>query len=79
MYIGVTSNLAKRIWLHKEKIVWKSFTAKYDVTKLVYFEEYTDVEEAIPREKQLKAWKRQWKLELIESTNPEWKDLYDTF
>lgn len=76
IYIGVTSNLIKRIFEHKEgKIV--GFTALYKVHLLVYYEEFDDIAEAIHREKQLKAWKRQWKIELIDKYNPEWKDLYD--
>ncbi len=74
MYIGVTSNLERRIYEHLNKITG-GFTAKYNVNKLVYYE-YTDgVEGAILREKQLKGWTRQKKNALVESTNPEWKDL----
>jgi putative endonuclease len=76
LYIGVTSDLIKRIWQHKNDIL-KGFTNKYQVHNLVYFEETTDVESAIKREKQLKAWQRKWKLELIEKMNPNWEDLYD--
>ena len=75
LYIGITSDLARRIWQHKKKLV-KGFTEKYDVDKLVYFEEYNDVGIAIQREKRLKEWKRKWKLTLIEKDNPDWKDLY---
>ena len=74
-YIGITSNLIKRIWEHKEKKV-KGFSEKYNVTKLVYFEQYIDPENAIKREKRLKRYCRKWKLELIEKENPEWEDLY---
>ena len=75
LYIGITSDLTRRIWQHKKKLV-KGFTEKYDVDKLVYFEEYNDVDIAIQREKRLKEWKRKWKLDLIEKDNPDWKDLY---
>ena len=76
MYIGVTSNLIKRVWEHKEKIA-DGFTKKYDVDKLVYVEYFRDPENAIKREKRLKKYKRQWKINLIEKDNPQWKDLYD--
>ena len=75
LYVGVTSNLIKRIWEHKNKAM-EGFTHKYSVNKLVYFEEYSDPENAIKLEKRLKNYNRQWKLELIEKENPEWKDLY---
>ena len=75
LYVGVTSNLIKRIWEHKNKAV-EGFTQKYNVDKLVYFEQYSDPENAIKREKRLKKYNRQWKLELIEKENPEWRDLY---
>lgn len=75
LYIGVTSELIKRAYEHKNDFV-EGFTKEYGVHNLVYFEETTDVESAIKREKQLKTWKRNWKLELIESKNPQWKDLY---
>jgi putative endonuclease len=77
LYIGVTSNLAKRIYEHKHKLIG-GFTKKYNVDRLVYYETTEDVESAILREKRLKKWKRQWKVELIEQKNPNWKDLcYD--
>lgn len=76
LYIGVTNNLVKRIWEHKEKAV-EGFTKKYDVVNLVYYEQTFSVESAIRREKQLKSWNRQWKIDLINKGNPEWKDLYD--
>ena len=76
LYIGVTSNLPKRVWEHKNKLV-EGFTKKYKVHKLVYFEQTENVQSALLREKQLKKWKREWKLTLIEEKNPEWKDLYD--
>ena len=75
LYIGVTSDLIKRIWQHKEGLA-DSFTKKYDVKKLVYYEQHDTAESAIHREKRLKEWKRQWKLELIEKFNPKWDDLY---
>ena len=76
LYIGVTNDLRKRVYEHKNDLV-EGFTKKYQVHKLVYFEETFDIESAIKREKQLKAWKRKWKLELIEKSNPNWDDLYD--
>ena len=75
IYIWVTNNITRRTFEHKEKQV-KWFTEKYDVEKLVYYEPYEDVREAIKREKQLKWWNRKWKLDLIEKVNPSWKDLY---
>lgn len=78
LYIGVTSDLFIRIPEHKNKIYSNSFTAKYNCIKLVYYETYPRIEDAITREKQLKKWKRAWKLELISKFNPEWKDLFDT-
>ena len=76
IYIGVTSNLVKRVFQHKTKVI-KGFTAKYNCDKLVYFEEFTDINEAISREKQLKSGNRQRKENLIDSINPEWNDLSD--
>lgn len=76
MYIGVTNNLETRIKQHKQKIN-KGFTFKYNVTKLVYFEVFQYIDQAIKREKQLKKWNRQWKINLIEKENKEWKDLSD--
>ncbi len=75
LYIGVTSNLAKRVYEHKNNII-KGFTKKYNIHKLAYYEITNDVESAIRREKQLKNWNRKWKLKLIEKNNPEWIDLY---
>lgn len=74
LYIGVTSRLSERIAEHKQKLV-PGFTSRYDVNKLVYYESHEMIIEAIKREKQLKTWKRKWKLALIESINPEWQDL----
>ena len=76
LYTGVTSNLSKRIYEHKEKLI-EGFTKKYNVCKLVYFEETDEIIEAIAREKQIKGWIRRKKVALIESKNPEWKDLYE--
>jgi putative endonuclease len=78
LYTGVTSNLFKRVSEHKEKSV-RGFTSSYNVTKLVYYEEYTTMEEAIAREKQIKGGSRKKKIDLINSKNPEWKDLYEEF
>ena len=75
LYIGVTSDLVKRVWEHKNNVV-QGFTQKYNVHKLVYYESGIDVSDAITREKQMKKWNRQWKIELIEKNNPGWKDLY---
>jgi putative endonuclease len=76
LYIGVTSDLKKRVFEHKNDLV-ESFTKKYSVHMLVYFERTNNVLEAIKREKQLKKWKRIWKIRLIEMINPDWIDLYD--
>jgi putative endonuclease len=75
LYIGVTSDLVKRVYEHKNNLVG-GFTKKYNVHKLVYYETTEDINSAITREKQLKRWKRSWKIELIEKKNPEWRDLY---
>ena len=77
LYVGVTSDLIKRVWEHKEGLV-AGFTKKYDVKKLVYYEQHSNAESAIHREKRLKEWKRQWKLDLIEKYNPSWNDLYES-
>ena len=74
LYIGVTSNLQKRVWEHKNKVV-EGFTKKYNVDKLVYYELTDSIESAINREKQLKRWHRQWKINLIKEMNPDFKDL----
>ena len=75
LYIGVTNNLIKRVYEHKNKFV-AGFTEKYKVDKLGYFEKYNNIEDAIKREKQLKNWKREWKISLIETNNSNWEDLY---
>ncbi len=77
LYIGVTSNLKVRVWEHKNKVHSNSFTSRYNICKLVYFESFTTIEEAIAREKQLKAGNRVNKLLLINSINPKWFDLFD--
>ena len=76
LYVGVTSNLVKRIWEHKQDLV-PGFTKKYRIHDLVWFEQHDTMESAIGREKAIKEWKRAWKLELIEEANPQWQDLYD--
>ncbi len=77
LYIGMTSNLRKRVYEHKEGLI-DGFTKKYHIKKLVYFERSNDVKSIIQREKQLKKWKRAWKTEFIETNNPGWEDLYDS-
>ena len=76
LYVGVTSNLIKRIYQHKNRSI-VGFTSKYGVYKLVYFEKADDITVALQREKNIKRYPRKWKLNLIEKTNPEWKDLHD--
>ena len=75
LYVGVTSDLMKRAWEHKNGAV-EGFTKRYSVHKLVWYEVHESMESAIAREKAIKAWNRKWKLKLIENTNPEWDDLY---
>ena len=75
LYTGITSDLVKRVWQHKNNSV-EGFTKKYNVKILVYYETYNDAESAITREKRIKKWRRAWKLKLIEEKNPHWKDLY---
>ena len=75
LYIGVTSDLLKRIYEHKNNVV-EGFTKEYAVHTLVYYEVHESMEEAIKKEKKLKKWNRQWKIDLLEKNNPEWKDLY---
>ena len=76
LYTGVTTDLARRIYEHRHDLV-PGFTSQYAVKSLVWYEEYADMHEAIRREKQLKRWRRQWKFDLIEKMNPEWRDLYE--
>ncbi len=76
LYIGITNDLIRRIGEHKSKLI-EGFSKKYNVDRLVFFEIYNDVSEAITREKRLKKWNRHWKIKLIEEMNPEWNDLYD--
>jgi putative endonuclease len=76
LYVGVTSDLVRRVWEHREGVV-PGFTKRYGVKTLVYCEALDSIEEAIRREKQIKAWKRAWKLRAIEVANPDWRDLYE--
>lgn len=77
LYIESTDDLAKRVWEHKTK-AYEGFTAKYGVDRLVWYDVHDSREAAFTRERQIKKWKRAWKLELIEATNPDWEDLYAT-
>ena len=76
LYIGVTSNLPRRVWEHREGLI-AGFSKRYGVKRLVYTEAYDRIEDAIAREKAMKKWNRLWKLDLIERVNPEWADLYE--
>jgi putative endonuclease len=76
LYVGVTSDLAKRVWEHKNNVI-EGFTKKYSVHTLVWYQVFETMLQAIRNEKQFKEWKREWKLELIESLNPDWRDLYE--
>ncbi len=76
MYVGVTNDLKKRVYEHKEDLA-DGFTKRYKIKSLVYYEIHNDIEEAIKREKRLKKWYRKWKYDLIEENNPEWRDLYE--
>ncbi len=76
LYIGMTNDLARRIDEHRQGMV-SGFTKRYGVHRLVYYEEYEDVRDAIVRERQMKKWRRRWKMNLIEDVNPDWRDLYD--
>ena len=78
IYVGVTANLPKRIWEHKQDLV-KGFTKEYSVHKLVWYEQHESAESAIRREKRIKKWNREWKIRLIEEANPYWNDLYLKF
>ena len=75
LYIGVTNDLLKRTYEHKQNMV-EGFSQRYNIHNLVYFEQTSNVESAIAREKHIKKWRRSWKIELIEKNNPEWRDLY---
>ena len=77
IYVGITNDLVRRIYEHRTKAV-PGFTSKYNITLLVWFESYDDPISAITREKELKKWKRSWKVQLIEAENPKWSDLYET-
>jgi len=76
LYIGVTNDLIRRVYEHKNGLI-RGFTKRYNVHNLVYYEQTNDINSAINREKQLKKWYRKWKIELIERNNPDWNDLYD--
>ena len=76
LYVGVTNDLVRRVYEHKNKIL-RGFTSQYGVDRLVWFEVYDDPTNAIAREKDIKKWRRAWKLRLIEQSNPQWVDLYD--
>jgi len=78
LYVGITSDLVERVWQHKQKL-FEGFTAKYNVNRLVWYESFTDVNEAIACEKRLKGWRRSKKVALIEETNPTWRDLAEEF
>ena len=75
LYIGITNDLIRRVYEHKNNLI-EGFTSKYNVQRLVYYEQFDNIEYAIQREKRLKKWYRKWKLELIEKSNPNWNDLY---
>ena len=77
LYVGVTSDLVQRVYEHKSHIYKNSFTAKYNLELLVYYEEHDDIADAIAREKEIKKWRREKKVLLVETFNPTWKDLYD--
>jgi putative endonuclease len=77
LYVGVTSDLVKRIWEHKNDLV-KGFTKRYKIHDLVWYELHDNMDAAIEREKNMKEWKRAWKVKLIEESNPKWNDLYDS-
>ncbi|MGX1320485.1 putative endonuclease [Bradyrhizobium sp. USDA 377] len=77
IYVGITNDLVRRVYEHRIKAV-PGFTAKYNITRLVWFETYDDPISAISREKELKKWKRAWKIQLIEKDNPNWNDLYES-
>ena len=76
LYIGVTNDLVRRVYEHKKDVI-RGFTSRYRVHLLVWFESYDDITNAITREKELKTWRREWKINLIETSNPNWVDLYE--
>jgi len=76
LYVGVTNDLLKRVWQHKQGLV-EGFTKRYGIKTLVWYEQTDSIESAMTREKQIKKWNRDWKVELIEKNNPQWKDLYE--
>jgi len=76
LYTGVTNDLNRRIYEHKNKLI-RGFTSKYNINKLIYFEHFSNINDAIQREKRIKKWKREWKENLINSVNPNWNDLYE--
>ncbi len=76
LYVGVTNDLVRRVYEHRNKLV-PGFTARYGVDRLVWFETHDDLEAAIPREKKIKKWRRDWKIAMIEAENPDWLDLWD--
>ncbi|NHZ80687.1 GIY-YIG nuclease family protein [Massilia sp. CCM 8695] len=78
LYIGVTSDLVKRVWEHRSGVV-AGFTKQHKINRLVWYETHGDIMEAIKREKQLKKWERAWKVKLISTSNPTWRDLYEDF
>jgi putative endonuclease len=78
LYVGVTSDLVKRVWQHRGALA-DGFTKTYQIKRLVWFEVHGDIIAAIAREKQLKKWNRAWKVELIQKTNPDWRHLYEDF
>ena len=78
LYIGVTNDLIRRVWEHKNDVV-EGFTKKYGVHHLVWYQDTNDIDAAIQREKQIKKWNREWKINLIQKENPEWLDLYEEF
>lgn len=77
LYTGATVDLLSRVYAHRNRLI-KGFTYKYNLTKLVYFETYDDIETAFTRERRVKGWKRDWKIGLIEKQNPKWLDLFDS-
>lgn len=77
LYVGVTSDLVRRVWQHREHLA-EGFTARYGVTRLVWYEQHETMESAIIREKRIKKWNRAWKVRLIEQHNPDWQDLWSS-